>query len=188
MRNCPGCNSVIATKTALKLSDYVGAEAGFGADLGAEKFMNIKCRKSGLYPSASVIVSTVRSMKMNGCVSKENLNNTNLKAVEKGCANLGRHIENVKSFGVPVVIAINCFKEDKAEEIKVIKNFVRKYDVEIFECSHWAEGSKGAIELAKKVVDICDNEPNNFKTLYEDNVSLIDKIQIIAKEIELMKY
>ncbi len=178
-----GCNSVIATDTALKVAEYVVTEAGFGADLGAEKFVNIKCRKSGLFPSAAVIVTTVRAMKMNGGVSKESLGLKNIEAVKKGCANLGRHIENIKSFGVPLVIAINYFTSDTEEEIETIKKYVQDQGSKALLCKHWAEGSKGTIELAKEVSKICDKEENNFSLLYKNNIPLLKKIEIIAKKI-----
>ncbi len=178
-----GCNSVIATDTALKVAEYVVTEAGFGADLGAEKFVNIKCRKSGLFPSAAVIVTTVRAMKMNGGVSKESLGIKNIEAVKKGCANLGRHIENIKSFGVPLVIAINYFTSDTEEEIETIKKYVQDQGSKALLCKHWAEGSKGTIELAKEVSKICDKEENNFSLLYKNNIPLLKKIEIIAKKI-----
>ena len=143
-----GCNSVVATQTALKLADYVVTEAGFGADLGAEKFMNIKCRKAGLSPSVTVIVATVRAMKMNGGVSKDDLGKENVGAVSAGCSNLGRHIENMKSFGVPVIVAINHFVTDTDDEVKAIKHYVEKEGSEAVLCKHWAEGSQGTMELA----------------------------------------
>ncbi len=178
-----GCNSVIATDTALKVAEYVVTEAGFGADLGAEKFVNIKCRKSGLFPSAAVIVTTVRAMKMNGGVYKERLGIKNIEAVKKGCANLGRHIENIKSFGIPLVIAINYFTSDTEEEIETIKKYVQDQGSKALLCKHWAEGSKGTIELAKEVSKICDKEENNFSLLYKNNIPLLKKIEIIAKKI-----
>ena len=143
-----GCNSVVATTTALKLADYVVTEAGFGADLGAEKFFDIKCRKAGLKPAAAVIVATVRAMKMNGGVKKEDLGKENVEAVKKGCANLGRHIENVKQFGVPAVVAINHFTTDTEAEIQAIKDYVASLGAEAILCKHWAEGSAGIEELA----------------------------------------
>ena len=178
-----GCNSVIATETALKLAEYVVTEAGFGADLGAEKFINIKCRKSGLFPSAAVIVTTVRAMKMNGGVSKEDLGTKNIESVWKGCDNLGRHIENIKSFGVPVVIAINHFSNDSNEEIETIKKYVNEQGSKALLCNHWAEGSKGTIELAEEISEICDKDENNFTLLYKNKISLLEKIEIIAKKI-----
>ena len=178
-----GCNSVIATTSALKLADYVVTEAGFGADLGAEKFMNIKCRKTGLKPSIVILVATVRAMKMNGGVKKDNLKSENLSAVKKGCVNLGRHIENIKSFGVPVLIAINHFLDDTTNEINIIKNYVKDFACEAIVCKHWSEGSSGIVNLAKRVVEINNKSKNNFINLYDDNIPLIEKIEIIAKKI-----
>ena len=178
-----GCNSVIATKAALKLADYVVTEAGFGADLGAEKFFDIKCRKSGLTPSCVVLVATVRALKMNGGVSKEDLENENLDAVQRGSSNLIRHLENIRKFGVPVVVAINHFLTDTNNEIELIKKIVHEVGVQAVECKHWANGSKGIEELAKKVVEICDNEEVDFKYLYTDSMPLIEKIKKIATEI-----
>src|SRR4029077_10954440 len=152
-----GCNSVVATATALKLADYVVTEAGFGADLGAEKFFDIKCRKAGLKPSAAVIVATVRAMKMHGGVKEEGLAKENVEAVKKGCANLGRHIENVKQFGVPAVVAINHFHSDSAAEIEAIKAFVAARGEEAILCRHWAQGSAGIEELAHKVVKLAES-------------------------------
>ena len=178
-----GCNSVIATKTALKLADYVVTEAGFGADLGAEKFLNIKCRKAGIAPSAVVLVATVRAMKMNGGVAKEDLNGENVDAVVNGCANLGRHIENLKKFGVPVVVAINHFTLDTDAEIAAVKEFVSAQGSEAIVCKHWASGSAGTKELAERVVDIIDSDEANFAPLYPDDMSLMKKIETIATEI-----
>ena len=178
-----GCNSVIATKAALKLVDYVVTEAGFGADLGAEKFFDIKCRKSGLTPSCVVLVATARALKMNGGVSKEDLENENLDAVQRGSSNLIRHLENIRKFGVPVVVAINHFLTDTNNEIELIKKIVHKVGVQAVECKHWANGSKGIEELAKKVVEVCDNEEADFKYLYTDSMPLIEKIKKIATEI-----
>ena len=179
-----GCNSVVATKTALKVADYVVTEAGFGADLGAEKFMNIKCRKAGLTPSVAVIVATVRAMKMNGgVVSKNDLGKENVEAVKLGCANLGRHIENVKSFGVPVVIAINHFISDTDAEVEAVKKYVSDQGAEAILCKHWAEGSQGIIPLAQRVVEIAEKGKNNFAPLYKDKISLFEKIETVAKNI-----
>ena len=178
-----GCNSVIATKAALKLADYVVTEAGFGADLGAEKFFDIKCRKSGLTPSCVVLVATVRALKMNGGVSKEDLENENLDAVQRGSSNLIRHLENIRKFGVPVVVAINHFLTDTNNEIELIKKIVHEVGVQAVECKHWANGSKGIEELAKRVVEVCDNEEAEFKYLYTDSMPLIEKIKKIATEI-----
>ena len=178
-----GCNSVIATKTALKISNYVVTEAGFGADLGAEKFLNIKCRKAGIKPDAAVIVATVRSMKMNGgIVSKNDLGKENIHAVQQGCANLGRHIENVKSFGIPVVVAINHFVSDTDAEIEALRRYVADKGTEAFVCKHWAEGSKGILPLANKVVEIAEGK-SKFTYTYKDDLPLIEKIEKIAKKI-----
>ncbi|GIR95538.1 MAG: formate--tetrahydrofolate ligase [Paracoccaceae bacterium] len=178
-----GCNSVIATKTALKIANYVVTEAGFGADLGAEKFLNIKCRKAGIKPDAAVIVATVRSMKMNGgIVSKNDLGKENIHAVQQGCANLGRHIENVKSFGIPVVVAINHFVSDTDAEIEALRRYVADKGTEAFVCKHWAEGSKGILPLANKVVEIAEGK-SKFTYTYKDDLPLIEKIERIAKKI-----
>ena len=178
-----GCNSVIATKTALKIANYVVTEAGFGADLGAEKFVNIKCRKAGIKPDAAVIVATVRSMKMNGgIVSKNDLSTENIQAVQQGCANLGRHIENVKSFGIPVVVAINHFVSDTNAEIEALRRYVTDKDTEAFVCKHWAEGSTGILPLANKVVEIAENK-SKFVYTYKDDLPLIEKIERVAKKI-----
>ena len=178
-----GCNSVMATTTALKIADYVVTEAGFGADLGAEKFMNIKCRKAGLAPSAVVVVATVRAMKMNGGVAKTDLGAENVDAVKKGCPNLGRHIENVKSFGVPVVVAINHFVTDTDAEIQAVKDYVASMGSEAILCQHWAKGSEGTEELAKRIAEIADADMANFAPLYSDDLSLFEKIETIAKRI-----
>jgi formate--tetrahydrofolate ligase len=178
-----GCNSVIATKTALKLADYVVTEAGFGADLGAEKFMNIKCRKAGLAPAAVVLVATVRAMKMNGGVAKADLGAENVDAVKAGCPNLGRHIENLKQFGVPVVVAINHFVTDTDAEVAAVKAYVASMGSEAVLCQHWAKGSEGTEELARRVADIADKGVANFAPLYSDEMSLFEKIDTIAKRI-----
>ena len=178
-----GCNSVVATTTALKLADYVVTEAGFGADLGAEKFMNIKCRKAGLKPEAVVIVATVRAMKMNGGVDKKDLGEENVSAVEKGCPNLGRHIENLRKFGVPSVVAINHFVTDTDAEVQAVKDFVASQGSEAILCKHWADGSKGSAELAKKVVEIVEGGTAEYKPLYPDDMPLFEKMETIAKEI-----
>ena len=178
-----GCNSVIATKAALKLADYVVTEAGFGADLGAEKFFDIKCRKAGLSPSCVVLVATLRALKMNGNVSKADLGNENLGAIRKGSANLLRHLENLRKFGVPVIIAINHFFTDTDNEIELLKEIVHQAGAIAVECRHWAKGSEGTEELAKKVVEICDEGQVNFKYLYPNSIPLIEKINKIATEI-----
>ena len=178
-----GCNSVVATTTALKLADFVVTEAGFGADLGAEKFMNIKCRKAGLKPEAVVIVATVRAMKMNGGVSRADLGEENVDAVKKGCPNLGRHIENLEQFGVPTVVAINHFVTDTDTEVQAIKDYVTSQGSEAVLCKHWTEGSKGTTELAKKVVEIVESGTAQYAPLYPDEMPLIEKIETIAKRI-----
>ena len=178
-----GCNSVIATTTALKLADYVVTEAGFGADLGAEKFMNIKCRKAGIAPSVVVCVATVRAMKMNGGVAKADLGAENVEAVKKGCPNLGRHIENLKSFGVPVVVAINHFVTDTDAEVEAIKAYVSEHGAEAVLSRHWELGSEGSADLARKVAEVADAGQANFAPIYPDEMSLADKIQTIAKRI-----
>ena len=179
-----GCNSVIATKTALKLGDYVVTEAGFGADLGAEKFFNIKCRKAGLIPSCVVIVATIRALKMHGGIEKENLKKENINALKKGLSNLERHILNIKKFGLKPIIAINHFISDSTKEINAVLSFCENMKVEVSECKHWAKGGKGAIDLAKKVVEVCKNKKERkFKYLYENNLGLLEKINLIAKQI-----
>ena len=178
-----GCNSVVATTTALKLADYVVTEAGFGADLGAEKFMNIKCRKAGLAPDAVVLVATVRAMKMNGGVAKNDLGAENVEAVQAGASNLGRHIENVKSFGVPVIVAINHFVTDTDAEIEVVRSYVEDMGSEAIVCKHWADGSAGVIDLAHRVAEIADGGASQFATLYPDDMGLFQKIETVAKRI-----
>ena len=178
-----GCNSVMATTTALKIADYVVTEAGFGADLGAEKFMNIKCRKAGLAPSVVVVVATIRAMKMNGGIAKSDLGDENVDAVIQGCPNLGRHIENVKSFGVPVVVAINHFVTDTDAEVKAVQDYVSDMGSEAILCKHWEKGSEGTVDLAERVAEIADSEIGNFAPLYNDEMSLLGKIETIAKRI-----
>tara|TARA_R110002096_G_scaffold248670_1_gene441053 strand:+ start:464 stop:2140 length:1677 start_codon:yes stop_codon:yes gene_type:complete len=178
-----GCNSVIATTTALKLADYVVTEAGFGADLGAEKFMNIKCRKAGLAPSCVVLVATVRAMKMNGGIAKADLGTENVEAVGKGCANLGRHIENLKSFGVPVVVAINHFVTDTEAEVEAVKAYVKGQGSEAILSRHWELGSEGSAELATRVAEIADSDSANFAPIYPNDMPLFQKIETIAKRI-----
>ena len=178
-----GCNSVVATTTALKLADYVVTEAGFGADLGAEKFMNIKCRKAGLAPDCVVIVATVRAMKMNGGVAKADLGPENVQAVIDGCPNLGRHIENVKSFGVPVVVGINHFVTDTDAEVQAVKDYVEAQGSEAILCRHWELGSEGTVDLATRVAEIADSGASQFAPLYEDDLSLMTKIETVAKRI-----
>jgi formate--tetrahydrofolate ligase len=178
-----GCNSVIATTTALKIADYVVTEAGFGADLGAEKFMNIKCRKAGLSPDCVVLVATVRAMKMNGGVAKADLGAENVAAVKDGCANLGRHIGNLKSFGVPVVVAINHFVTDTDAEVQAVKDYVATQGSEAILSQHWEHGSAGSEALAKRVAEIAESGESQFAPIYPDEMSLADKIQTIAKRI-----
>ena len=178
-----GCNSVVATTTALKLADFVVTEAGFGADLGAEKFFDIKCRKAGLAPEAVVIVATVRAMKMNGGVAKNDLGTENVAAVTEGCANLGQHIENIKKFGVPAIVAINHFVSDTDAEVQAIKQFVESHGSEAVLCKHWAEGSKGIQDLAKRVVEIVEGGTAKFNPLYPDSMPLLEKIETVAKQI-----
>ena len=178
-----GCNSLIATQTALKLSDYVVTEAGFGADLGAEKFLNIKCRKAGLSPSVIVLVATIRAMKMNGGVAKEDLGQENVSAVKSGCANLGCHIENLKSFGVPVIVAINHFVKDTENEINAVMEFVTSQGSEAIVSKHWEFGSEGSVDLARRVSEIADSEVSDFAPIYPDEMPLAEKIQTICKKI-----
>ena len=178
-----GCNSVIATKTALRLGEYVVTEAGFGADLGAEKFFDIKCRKAGLKPAAAVIVATVRAMKMNGGVAKADLGTENVAAVQAGCPNLGRHIANVKGFGVPVVVAINHFFSDTDAEVEAVKAYVAEQGATAFLCKHWAQGSAGIEDLAHHVVKLAESGVANFAPLYPDDMPLFAKIEAIAKGI-----
>jgi formate--tetrahydrofolate ligase len=178
-----GCNSVVATTTALKLADYVVTEAGFGADLGAEKFLNIKGRKAGLAPSAVVLVATVRAMKMNGGITKAELGSENVKAVQNGCPNLGRHIENLKLFGVPVVVAINHFVTDTDAEVNAIKEFVAAQGSEAILSKHWEFGSTGSKELATRIAEIADADIANFAPIYPDDMPLFEKIETIAKRI-----
>jgi formate--tetrahydrofolate ligase len=177
-----GCNSVMATQTALKLADYVVTEAGFGADLGAEKFFDIKCRKAGLTPAAAVIVATVRALKMHGGVAKDDLKKENIEALKKGCANLGRHLENMKKFGVPIAVAINHFSADTDAEVQAIIDFCKTHGVEAFKCTHWAEGSKGTVALAKHVAQLAEHG-GQFNPIYGDDLPLWDKIKTIAREI-----
>jgi len=178
-----GCNSVVATTTALKLADYVITEAGFGADLGAEKFLNIKCRKAGIAPSVVVLVATVRAMKMNGGVAKADLGAENVTAVNDGCPNLGRHIENLKSFGVPVVVAINHFVTDTDAEVQAVKDYVASQGSEAILSKHWEFGSEGSADLAKRVSEIADADMANFAPIYPDEMPLFEKIETIAKRI-----
>ena len=178
-----GCNSVIATKSAMKLSEYVVTEAGFGADLGAEKFFDIKCRKAGLAPKCVVLVATIRALKMNGGLAKDELGTENVAAVEKGCVNLLRHIENIKQFGVPVVVAINHFVTDTDAEVDVVRSQAERMGVKAIRCEHWAKGSEGTVELAEEVVSICEADAAQFAPLYEDDLPLFEKIRTIATRI-----
>jgi len=178
-----GCNTIIATKTALKISDYVVTEAGFGADLGAEKFLDIKCRKANLAPDATVLVATIRALKMHGGVDKENLNKENVEAVKKGSENLLKHIENLKKYGVPVVVGINAFVSDTEDEMDVIRKVCEKVGIKAVTSKHWEFGGDGAVDLANEVVDTLDKTKSNFKTLYDDNLSLEEKIKKVSTEI-----
>jgi formate--tetrahydrofolate ligase len=178
-----GCNSVLATKTALKLADYVVTEAGFGADLGAEKFFDIKCRKAGLNPAAAVLVATVRALKMHGGVAKDDLRDENVSAVAKGCENLTRHLENLRKFGVPPVVAINRFITDTDKEVAEIMKAAEGAGAKAFLCTHWADGGKGIEGLARQVVDLADSGKSKFKPLYPDDMPLRDKVKTIATEI-----
>jgi formate--tetrahydrofolate ligase len=178
-----GCNSVLATKMALKLADYVVTEAGFGADLGAEKFMDIKCRKAGLKPAAAVVVATVRALKMHGGITKEDLAKENVEAVKKGAANLARHVENIGHFGVPVVVAINRFITDTDAEMRAVEQICAELGVMAIECTHWAEGGKGTETLARHVVELAESGRSNFRTLYPDDLPLWDKVRTIAQRL-----
>lgn len=178
-----GCNSVLATSTALKLADYVVTEAGFGADLGAEKFFNIKMRKSGLSPDAAVIVSTIRALKMHGGCDEQQMKKESISAMVKGFDNLARHVENTRKFGVPVAVAINRFSADTDAEVNLLRQLCAEIGVAALVCDHWAEGGDGAVELAQHVVDIIDNEPAEFRFLYNEDLRLWDKVRTIAQEI-----
>ena len=178
-----GCNSVVATRLSMKLSEYTVTEAGFGADLGAEKFLDIKCRKAGITPSAVVIVATIRALKLHGGVPLKDVNNENLEAVAKGVENLKKHIENIHQFGLPVVVAVNKFVTDTDEEVKTVQSKCDYLGVQVIEANHWAEGGKGAIELAEAVVDLVENHENDFHYLYEDDMPLWDKVKTIAQKI-----
>ena len=178
-----GCNSVMATKTALKLADYVVTEAGFGADLGAEKFFNIKCRKAGLHPDAVVLVATTKALKMHGGVKKEDLKHENVEAVVAGCENLGRHIRNIGQFGVPVTVAINHFITDTDAEHEAIRKYCAGFDVQCTVSSHWELGGKGAVALAEQVIDVIERHRSQFRTLYADKTTLWNKVRHIARSI-----
>jgi len=177
-----GCNSVLATKTALKLSDYVVTEAGFGADLGAEKFLDIKCRKSGLKPNCVVIVATIRALKMHGGLNKDELKTENVDALKKGLVNLEKHINNIKKFGLPVTVAINHFVLDTDNEVNAVIDFCKKMKIKASTCKHWEKGSEGTKELANDVVELCE-EKSEFNFLYTDDIPLFKKIETIAKEL-----
>ncbi len=178
-----GCNSLIATRTAMKLADYVVTEAGFGADLGAEKFFDIKCRKGGLRPDCAVIVATIRALKMHGGLSKEQLSTPDVQAVRAGLANLGRHIRNIGLFGVPAVVAVNRFTGDSDEEVQAVIDYCRDYGVDAYPCTHWADGSKGALDLARRVADLADSAASQFRTLYDDDIPLWEKARTIARSL-----
>ena len=178
-----GCNSVIATRAAMKMADYVVTEAGFGADLGAEKFFDIKCRSAGLAPDAVVIVATVRALKMHGGVAKDELGNENVQAVKDGCVNLGRHIENVKSYGIPVVVAINQFSADTEAEIAAVRELTADYGVKAIDANHWAEGGKGTMELAEEVAKVADSGVSDFSPLYPSEMPILEKIETIATRL-----
>jgi formate--tetrahydrofolate ligase len=178
-----GCNSVLATTTALKLADYVVTEAGFGADLGGEKFLDIKCRKSGLAPDCAVLVATIRALKMHGGVKKEDLKTENLKALEAGMANLARHVENMQKFGIPPVISINRFSADTDAEMALVREHAKKLGVVALMADHWAEGGKGAVDVAREVVKVVDAGKSKLKLLYPDDMPLLEKIRTIAREI-----
>ena len=178
-----GCNSVIATKTGLSLADYVVTEAGFGADLGAEKFFNIKCRKSGLHPDAVVIVATIRALKYHGGVAKKDLSEPNVRAVDKGLENLAKHVRNVEQFGVPVIVGINGFESDVEEEVDCVRNFCTTLGVDAVSCTHWADGGAGAEELARKVVEIADSGRAKFQPLYDDSIPIWEKTRTVAQKL-----
>ena len=178
-----GCNSVVATRLSMKLSEYTVTEAGFGADLGAEKFLDIKCRKAGITPSAVVIVATIRALKLHGGVPLKDVNNENLEAVAKGVENLKKHIENMHQFGLPVIVAVNKFVTDTDAEVKTVQAKCDYLGVQVIEANHWADGGKGAIELAEAVVDLVENHDNDFHYLYEDDMPLWDKVKTVAQKI-----
>jgi formate--tetrahydrofolate ligase len=178
-----GCNSVMATQVGLKLADYVITEAGFGADLGAEKFFNIKCRKAGLAPDAVVLVATIKALKMQGGIARDDLAEENADAVRKGCRNLERHMRNLAKFGVPVTVAINRYTADTNKEVEVVREFCEQFGVKAITSTHWADGGKGSIELAEHVVALCDSGSAQFRTLYGDDMSLWEKTATIAREI-----
>ena len=178
-----GCNSVMATKAGLKLSDFVITEAGFGADLGAEKFFNIKCRKAGLSPDAVVLVATIKALKMQGGVAKDNLTEENVDALSKGCVNLERHMRNLAKFGVPVAVAMNRYVSDTDAEVETVRKYCEQFGVKAINCTHWSDGGKGTTDLAEHVVELCDAGTAQFRTLYGDDMSLWDKAATVACEI-----
>ncbi len=178
-----GCNSVVATRAALKLTDYVITEAGFGADLGAQKFLDIKCRSAGLKPAAVVLVATIRALKMHGAVAKTDLQTENVAAVETGCVNLERHLENLAKYGLPAVVAINRFVSDTDAEVEVVRQRCAKFGVEAYECTHWSDGGAGAEQLAHGVTNLVDSGQSNFQMLYGDEMPLEEKIRTTAREI-----
>jgi formate--tetrahydrofolate ligase len=178
-----GCNSVMATRTALKLSDYVVTEAGFGADLCAEKFFNIKCRKAGLRPDAVVLVATIKALKMQGGLPKDQLTKEDTEALARGCRNLGRHIRNLGKFGVPTVVASNRFTADTDAEATIVKDYCREFGVDAVDCTHWADGGEGARDLAEHVTRLCDSGSAQFRTLYADDLSLWEKARRVAREL-----
>ena len=178
-----GCNSVVATKTALKLADYVVTEAGFGADLGAEKFFDIKCRKAGLAPDVVVLVATARALKMHGGVAKSDLSLENVAAVEAGLENLGRHLRNITQYGVPVAVAINRFTADTDGELSTISRFCSEFGVEVFNCTHWSDGGAGTEALATHVAELADSGRSQFRTLYDDKLSLWEKARCVARNV-----
>jgi formate--tetrahydrofolate ligase len=178
-----GCNSVVATRAGLKLADYVVTEAGFGADLGAEKFFDIKCRKAGLNPAAAVVVATARALKMHGGVAKTDLAGENVEAIRKGCENLGKHLSNIAQFGVPTVVAMNRFTNDTDAEMQAIREYCAEYGADVFECTHWADGGAGAEDLARHVVEVADSGKADFKPLYPDDMGLWDKINTVATKL-----
>jgi formate--tetrahydrofolate ligase len=183
-----GCNSVIATKTALKLADYVVTEAGFGADLGAEKFFDIKCRSAGLSPAATVLVATIRALKMHGGVEKDDLNKENVAAVAAGCTNLARHISNIQSFGVPIVVAINRFSADTDAEVDKVREVAAELGVTAIDCTHWADGGAGTIDLAQHVVEMVDADTSQFAPLYDSDMPIWEKMRTIATRIYGAEY
>ena len=178
-----GCNSVVATKTSLKLADYVVTEAGFGADLGAEKFFDIKCRKAGLSPDAVVVVATIRALKMHGGVALKDLGEENVEAVKAGCSNLARHLKNVKSYGVPVVVALNKFTADTDAEVQMVIETAAESDAKAILANHWAEGGAGTEELARHVVEMAESGTSNFSPLYPDSLTLWEKVETIATQL-----